>query len=254
MALLKRRKLLIALAVVALFGGITWWQRTPLLAWYYVRQLAAADDAERDTWARRVADLHPGQWHDTCRDLALRSLQEAEPAQRVLAVNLALKIARRSDAEILAKVVPLLRDAAAEVRRAAMLAVGASRQVIADDDLLPFLHDADAEVRRLCELALRSRGLQENHLILARLITHQDPAARLQVIDHLKLAPELEPSVWLRRMTEDANPAVRAAAIRAACRDFPVDLGERIRQMALSDDSETVRNIARTQLEMKRCD
>jgi HEAT repeat protein len=365
MALFKRRKLVIALAALALLGGIAWWQRTPLLAWYYLRQLAAAAEAERDTWARRVADLdtaavprllslladgdehvcvnveaalaalvdrwgaddartlalvdevrnrfsqwnvpaqhaalrvpmivlrssagpappalslaaghilgdaaasaertllprtlalaaalvdrvHPGQWQDTCRDLALRSLKDAEPAQRVLAVNLALKIARRSDAAMLAKVVPLLRDAAAEARRAAMLALGTSRQVIADDDLLPFLHDADAEVRRLCELALRSRGLQENHIILAKLISHQDPAARLQVIDHLKLAPELEPGVWLRRMTEDSNRAVRAAAIRAACRDFPVDLRERIRQMALSDDSETVRNIARTQLE-----
>src|SRR2546426_10258588 len=57
MGLFKRRTLLIALAVLALCGGIAWWQRTSLLAWYYVRQLAAADDVERDTWARRVADL-----------------------------------------------------------------------------------------------------------------------------------------------------------------------------------------------------
>ena len=365
MGLFKRRTLLIALAVLALCGGIAWWQRTSLLAWYYVRQLAAADDTERDTWARRVADLdtaavrrlltlltdgdeqvctnveaalaalidrwgaedarsaalvdemrdrftqwpapaqhaalrvplivlrsgtrpapphlslaaghilsaaaasperallprtlalaaalvdraQPGQWHGTCHDLALRALRDPEPAPRVLAVNLALKIAKRCDADVLAKVVPLLRDAAAEVRRAAILAVGTSRPTIADDDLLPLLHDADAEVRRLCELALRSRGLQGNHIILAKLISHHDPAARLQVIDHLKLAPELDPGVWLRRMTEDPNRAVRAAAIRAACREFPVDLRERIRQMALSDDSETVRNIARTQLE-----
>src|SRR5262249_48697839 len=33
------------------------WQRAPLLAWYYVRQLVAAEDAERDIWAQRLAEL-----------------------------------------------------------------------------------------------------------------------------------------------------------------------------------------------------
>jgi hypothetical protein len=42
--------------VLALAGGL-WLERTPLLAWYYVRSLAAAGEADRDRWAERVAGL-----------------------------------------------------------------------------------------------------------------------------------------------------------------------------------------------------
>src|SRR5262249_35348746 len=200
--------------------------------------------------AALVERVHPGQWHDTCRELAVRYLRAVDARPRLLPGNPAIKIAKRSDPTVLEGVVPLLRDREAEVRRAAMLAVSSARQLVPDDDLLPWLHDSDSEVRRLCELALRSRGLQENHITLGKLISADSPAPRLKVIEQVKLAPELEPGVWLRRMTEDPHGAVRAAAIRAAGREFHVDLRDRIRQMAQSDPSETVRNIARAQIEL----
>jgi HEAT repeat protein len=193
-----------------------------------------------------------GECPEICTDLARRGLAHADAAARVSAVNLGLQLARRFDAGWFEKVAPLLHDPAAEVRRAAILAVGSAPDVIADDDLLPYLHDADAEVRRLCELALRSRGLHENHILLARLISDERATARLQVLEHLRQAPELEPGVWLRRLTEDPDRAVRAAAIRAACKDFPVDLRERIRHMAQHDSSETVRHIAALYLNHSR--
>src|SRR5262249_60667231 len=51
--------------------------------------------------------VHPGQWHDTCRELAVRYLGDVDARLRLLAVNLAIKIAKRSDPSVLEGVAPL---------------------------------------------------------------------------------------------------------------------------------------------------
>jgi hypothetical protein len=353
------KKWMIVLVLAAVAGGFVWWQRTPLLAWYCVRGLKAADKTSRDTWVSRVAGLdtavlprlldclddtdlavcenataglltlaerwhvdddrtlrlaeemqqrfdrfssggqvgvleimaqslrrsppraapprltrvagdlltttsampdlrghvldlagtlvehvQPGQWRDVCQDLAVQSFKDCKPEIRIRGVNLFVHLARAAGPDFLKPVVPLLRDPAAAVRRAAVLAVGPSRDALADDDLLPLLHDPDLEVCGLVELALRSRGLPENHILLARLISDQRPGERLLVLDRLRDATDLEPGVWLRRLSQDPAPAVRAAAIRAASFHTHVDLRERMRQMSQQDPSPTVRQVA----------
>jgi hypothetical protein len=353
------KKWTLVLVLMSLAAGAVWWQRTPLLAWYYVRGLTGADQTARDAWAKRVAGLdmavlprllnclddansavcenatagllklaerwdaeddrcldlaedlqqrfdrfscggqvgvleimadvlrrsppraapprlaraagdlltttaampdlrpqvldlagmlvehvQPGQWRDVCLELALQSFRDAKPKMRIRAVNLLVHLARVADTAFLERVVPLLRDPVPAVRRAAVLAVGPSGEAVPDDVLLPLLHDADAEVCRLVELALRSRGLQESHILLARLISDQRPGERLQVLDHLGAATDLEPGVWLRRLSKDPAPAVRAAAVRAAYYQTHVDLRDRMRQMARQDPSPTVRQLA----------
>jgi len=353
------RKWTVVLALIALAAGAVWWQRTPILAWYYVRGLAQTDKAGRDTWTNRIASLdvavvprlltcledgnpevcenatagllkvgerweidddrtldlaeelrqrfdrfnsggqtgaleimarmlarsprgaapprltraagdllattaampdlrtyvlglagalvehvQPGQWRDVCHELAMQSFRDANPEIRVRGVNLFVHLAHGAEPAFLARLVPLLSDPSPAVRRAAVLAVGPSREAIADDNLLPFLHDPDAEVTRLVELALRSRGLQEHHILLGRLISDQRAGERLQVLDHLRDAGDLEPGIWLRRLSEDPAPAVRAAAIRAAYFQPQVNLRERMRQMSLQDPSPTVRQVA----------
>src|SRR4051812_24384100 len=58
-----------------------------------------------------------------------------------------------------------LTDESAEVRRAAVLAVGpvpdGKAPLVPDDDLFPRLHDPDKEVRELAATALRGRGLAD---------------------------------------------------------------------------------------------
>src|SRR5262249_56532306 len=51
---LRLGAVLLALLVLA---GVAWFNRTPLLSWYYLRQLTAASAADRETWAERVAGL-----------------------------------------------------------------------------------------------------------------------------------------------------------------------------------------------------
>ena len=353
-----RTRIVIAIAL-ALLGGIAWWQHQPLLAKYYVSQLAHADEAHRESWATsvialddaavpallaaldkgdqqtcdnlefalvglarkwgvddpraqglleqlsdrfpswpasaknctlritaalfaqapkgqtpptstrlagnlltlalnddalRVGALHlaaelvtnvpHGQWLDTCRGLAEKSLAARTPEIRVAALQLILRPPLRQDAELLAKVVPLLKDPVPKVRKTALLAVSTAPAVVSDEELLPLLHDPDEEVRNLCELALRSRGLGENHILLARYISDDRPTARLRVLQLLRETHDLEPGVWLRRLCQDPAPAVRAAAIRAAAGQSGVDLTGCLTDMARQDPSLTVRQLA----------
>jgi hypothetical protein len=362
------KKMVVVLILLAVVLAIAWWQRTPLLSWYYLRGLAQADEKERAVWVERVCSLGaeavpglvghlkrddvrvcanaeaalsalaqrwgpydqrtatlaedvtgafsalstPGreaalEWYlalleqvdpankashsvtetarkllvlasrvpekgvhlrtlalaevmlsrlhpektDLYREMALEGIANKDNAVRMRGVRLAMHAPLHADVELLDKIVPLLKDAAPEVRRAALLAVGLSEKHLTVDDLLPLLHDADTEVRRLCEGALRGRGLQDNHIKMAQQISDPRPGERLQVVHYLHEVDDLDPGVWLQRLSQDAAPAVRAAAIRFAAEEpGAVDFRERIQQMAHDDPSPTVQQLARYYLKM----
>ncbi len=363
---LVNRKFLIGfVVVVVLAGSVAWVERGPLLAWFYLQRLAAASEADRDTWVDRVAGLGeeaiPGlleilgrpdpracgnvraalerlaaDWgspedprladlalhlaHDFSRlspagqqqtlalaadwfppdgpaapasllppaarllgeaaavedgnaqsaalELCARVLAQPEhgeairPAQDLIRAGLhaaaagdrlrAVRLALHPGMDLLEQVVALLSDPEVEVRRAALLAVGPARDVVPDECLLPSLHDSDPEVRRLCEVALGGRGLRPEFLELGRLLTDPRPATRLLVLDQLHRHPDLDPGLWLRRLSHDASPAVRVAAMRAMAQQPYLDLSDRIDQMARSDPSPTVCQLARFYLATPR--
>lgn len=354
----KSRTILMGVgALLLVLGGLAWLERGPLLAWYYLRQLSTAPEANREAWAARVAGLGeaalpglvellgradaqacgnarlalerlaqtwgpddarvvtiaqdlgralshfnaPGQrealalatgWLSAASRPAPASLVPAgarllgeaaaatapevhaaglelcaallavpehaeavRPAQDFLRAALrsssadnrvgAIRLVMQPGMDLLEPVVALLSDPEVVVRRAAMLAVGPARDAVPDECLLPSLHDNDAEVRRLCEAALSSRGLRPECLQLGRLLTHPQPTTRLQVLDHLPHIPDLDPGQWLRRLSHDPSPSVRVAAMRAMVGQPYLDLSDRIDQMARSDPSPTVCQLAR---------
>jgi hypothetical protein len=175
------------------------------------------------------------------QELTRVCLHDSASATRVRAIQIAAQPAVGFGREV----VPLLGDSEAVVRRAALAVVGPAEDLVLTDNLLPWLHDPDAEVRRLCEGALRRRGLTAQHIRLARLITHPSWSVRLETLDHLGESEDLDAGVWLRRLSHDPSPAVRVAAIRAACEDCLADLGDRLDQMARQDPSATVSQLAR---------
>lgn len=185
-----------------------------------------------------------------CRAAVSCCLQDEQPEVR----RHAIRVAQCPGLDLLERVVPLLDDPAASVRQAALVAVGAARDAVADDELLRWLHDPDGAVRQLCEQALRGRGLQDQHLKLGRLLTDRTPGTRLQVLEQLRRANDLEPGVWLRRLSHDADPAVRAAAVRAAAEQPFVDLRDRLEQMARNDPSPSVRQLAEFYLRARQRD
>jgi hypothetical protein len=177
-----------------------------------------------------------------CRQLVQACLRDGQTANEIQAIRLAL----RPEINCVEQVVPLLNDPAADVRQTAMLAVGDAPAAIATDDLLQWLHDPDPGVRRLCEEALLwSRHLPPEHLKLGRLLTDGRAEVRLQVLDCLRCETDLEPGIWLRRLSHDPSPAVRAAAARVAAADGIASFNDRLEQMAESDPSPTVRQLAR---------
>jgi len=185
---------------------------------------------------------------EACRQITLTCLRDDSAPTRTEAIRLAM----RPELNLLEQVAPLLYDPEAEVRRCAILAVGTCQSAIGTDELLPWLHDPDPDVRRLCEEALRSRGLQDHHVKLGRLMTDKQPVVRLQVLDLLHRANDLEPGIWLRRLSHDPSPAVRAAAVRAATEQPATHLADRLEQMAQNDPSPTVRQIAQYYLSMPK--
>lgn len=217
--------------------------------------LAAAASSEQMLWPRALdiaAALlaHPQSEPDlpSARELVRATLQADAIPVRVQSIKLAL----HDGLDLLPAVVPLLQDRSAEVRRAAILAVGPADHLVRDENLLPCLHDPDEEVRRLCEIALQGRGLRPEHLRLGRLLTDPRPNVRLQVLDQLQLAPDLDPALWLRRLSHDPSPAVRAGAVRMMSQLAHLDLTDRIDQMARGDPSPTVSSLARFYLQTSR--
>jgi hypothetical protein len=154
-----------------------------------------------------------------CRDAVRVGLAAATPDGKVRAVRLAL----RPEIGVKADVVPLLNDPDADVRRAAMLAVGPADEsvatVIDDESLFRWLHDPDDDVRDLCRSALRTRGLDAEQVLLARQLTHPDPAERLRLLLDLHGAGDVirDPGPWLERLSRDSDPAVRLGAARVGC-------------------------------------
>jgi hypothetical protein len=146
-------------------------------------------------------------------------------------------------------VAPLLDDPAAEVRRAAMLAVGPAPEgahpVVGDEELFRWLHDPDLEVRNLCEAALATRGLDEVQVQLARQLTSPDAADRLRLLVDLQRAGDAvkDPGPWLERLSRDPDPAVRLGAARVAFERRLVFAGW-LDRMAEADPDPTVRRWA----------
>jgi hypothetical protein len=182
------------------------------------------------------------------RDLVRAGLHADTADNRLRAVRLAL----HPGMDLLEEIVDLLEDPSAEVRRAAVLAVGDARDAVPDDVLLPCLHDPDPQVRQVCADALGGRGLRPEYLALGRLLTDPRPATRLQVLDELGHYRDLDPGLWLRRLSHDPSPAVRVAAMRAMSQQTFADLSDRIDQMARDDQSPTVRQLAQFYLNCPR--
>lgn len=216
----------------------------------YARQFADAEPRFSTPGRSAALDLLPGVLACGDEDVVRKAKGMIDTAAKSESVELriqAVATALRPEVDALDAIVPLLNDPEAEVRRAAVLALGPIRDgsmaVVTDEDLLHCLHDADPEVRRLCEMGLRSRGRTPRDIFLGRRYTAPDPAERQKLLLDLADEEGLDVSVWLERLTSDADPAVRAGAARVAV-ERRADLRDRLEQMSRSDPDGTVRRIA----------
>jgi hypothetical protein len=201
--------------------------------------------------AELVECVQPGQWVEVCREMAERGFKDQHAGTRIAAVQLLLREPMRKHKELVEKAIPLLRDEKSAVRRAALIVLASESDLVREEHFLPLLHDDDAEVQWLCEMALRKRGLHDDDLDLARLISDKDPVTRMGVLQYFPRMPDVNLGEWLRQLSQDPEPAVRAAAARAAADHPQVDLSARLREMSERDPSETVRWNARFYLQQR---
>ncbi len=194
--------------------------------------------------AELVDCVAPGQWVAELRAVADRGLGEIWPNTRIAALHLVKRGPMKHDRALLEKAIPLLTDRTATVRRAAILALAGETEIVREEHFLPLLHDDDIELQYLSEMALRRRNLTDDDIKLARMISHKEPAVRLNILHHLPHMSDLNLAEWLRQLSNDTESAVRAAAVRAAGDFANVDLTDRLREMAQHDPSETIRQNA----------
>jgi len=365
-AFIQSKKVWLAVFVLSGLAGATWWERDPIIAWYYVRQLSYAYEEDRESWAKKVADLEsvavprlldglhdpdalvcenlqqplflmmkswgladprmqelteklhvqmngfspagqekvvllltsllqldaptplppqltkvvgemltkaeqktelrpaalllaaelvcrvqPGQWVDVARKMAERALKDESPRTRVAGLQLLLREPMRKDKELLEKTIPLLRDREAPVRKNALLVLAGEGNLVREESFMPLLHDEDAEIQFLCESALRKRGLSDDDIKIARMVSDANAATRMRVLYYLRQMPDLNLAGLLTQLSHDPEKAVRAAAVRAAGEFRHIDLSPRLREMAVSDPSETVRQGAHYYLQYR---
>jgi hypothetical protein len=182
-----------------------------------------------------------------CRDAVSACLKSASPETRVAAIQ----VASFPHVNLRSEVVALLSAPEADVRRAAMFAVGPTTDeeaVIGDEDLFAWLHDADADVRAICRSALVSRGRTDTEIAHGERLVHPDANERLKLLLELRYDDDVvDAEPWLERMSHDVDPGVRAGAARVM---MEIN-GERmlpapgwVGRLAESDPSATVRQVA----------
>jgi hypothetical protein len=185
---------------------------------------------------------------ERCRAAVTAALKLPSVPARLAAIRAAIhpEIGLRSE------IVPLLACSEAEVRRAALFAVGPASDaepVLSDEDLFHWLHDSDGGVRSICRDALVSRGRSENEIALGGRLVSPDAGERLKLLLDLRYEEDLaDPEPWLERLSHDADPGVRAGAVRVMMEiasDRKASPPAWVNQMAVSDPSPLVRRIAK---------
>lgn len=156
----------------------------------------------------------------------------------------AITVALNPKTDCLQEVAICLKSPHKEVRQAAILALGPASETIMDEVLLPSLHDEDQTIVHLTETALQARGLREDQIRLGKLMADPKPVKRLEVLDHLSATRDIDPMIWLKKMSNDPSPAVRAAAARAMIQEKGTTNGKSERQIEKLDMSESVNRLA----------
>jgi HEAT repeat protein len=228
---MRNKKLIGGLVVLALAagGGVAWKERAALGAWYTIRRLVQAGDADRDFWARRAAD-----WDEQAVPGLLASLRrdDARACDRAAAA-LALLAARRDGAalgEPLATAFPSFSPAGQQEALALLakwlLPVANGNGPRAE--LAPVAARALSSAAASAEPAVHARALAVAEALLAGAppaevngpcrgvvsvcLSHPEAEVRIRAV-RLAMRPEVNLLVAVVPLLSDPVPEVRRAAM-----------------------------------------
>ncbi len=183
-----------------------------------------------------------GEWKDHLHEPVLLRLADRDPRARAAAVA---SLGMSPVDALAAPAVAYLDDPqSGDVRHQVLVAFAARPDLLTDDMILKRLHDPEPGIPQLAELILKTRGLSKDQVALGRLIASPRPEMRASVIPLVKDHDELDPVVWLLRLSHDPDETVRAKAVEAMTGKDSPDLRVRLREMADKDSSPAVRTAA----------
>lgn len=139
-----------------------------------------------------------------------------------------------------------LDDPAVEVRRQAILSFASRPTLLSEDLLLQRIHDNDGPISSASISALKLRGLSQEQISLGGLMTSPRADQRASVVALVKDRTDIDPVIWLLRLSHDADHSVRMQAVQALGERKNEDpaVKRRIVEMAKSDTSSDVREAA----------
>lgn len=194
-------------------------------------------------WAPGCAMTGPqegqvGAWKASFYDEILRRLEDPDLAVRLQA------IACLGSLPIDAKAAPaaaLRDDPDFRVRTQVLTSFAMRPGVLSEEAILPLLHDPLPDLRGLAEKVLKARGLSAELIGLGEMVTHARPEIRASAIPLLLQRDDIDPTVWLLRLSEDGDESVRLAAVEAFAGKGSPEVLQRLRELAAADESEAVR-------------
>lgn len=182
-----------------------------------VEAISRALEAKAGTTVRsqlRALEVMRASPHVAQRLFLKRALGHAEPDVRCAAVS---AIARQGANDVLDDLLPLLADAAIEVRREAIAALGRSRSVRAREALLRQI-EHDPETRTHSIRTLGELGDCAVAPLLAGMLERETPLARIALIGALADLRDPAAEPLLVRSLADAESEVRRSAVEALTR------------------------------------
>ena len=184
-----------------------------------------------------------GAWKESLYRPVIRCLAGNDLRSRIGAISCLGNLAIDSAA---APAVAYVESDSVDVRRQTLVSFAQRPRLLTEDMLLRRLHDTDPSIRDTVAVVLKVRGLNQELISLGGLMVSPKPDQRASVINLIKDRTDIDPVVWLLRLSHDTDETVRiqAATALAHCKNQSVTVKRRLAEMARSDSSDRVRQAA----------
>lgn len=185
-------------------------------------------------------------WKNRLHTPLVALLDDPEPGVRLATVIALGKLPIDAMAE---PAMARIADDVPAVRMQVLTSFAHRRDVLTDDAVLPLLFDPESPVALAAQFVLKARGLDDDLIGLAKLLHHPRAELRASAIAQIERRDDIDPIVWLDRLSRDEDETVRSEAMEALSRLSSPDARRRLAEMAGSDPSPTIRDAARRVLD-----
>ena len=174
-------------------------------------------------------------------DLAVVALEAPEGPVRGAAVACLAALPLDPKA---APAVKLLDDPDVKVRLGVLQGFADRRELLEEESLLPLLYDPTPGMAATAEAILIRRGMSPSMIGLGKLAVNPRAEVRASAVSMILVREDVDPVVWLVFLSRDPEASVRLKAAEALADRDSHQARDRLAEMAESDESPAVRQVA----------